>query len=58
MENQNKEEVKMLSKFFFNKIINEFNNDLVNLSFVEFLEKKAASVPNEKKKKLFIVELS
>lgn len=49
MENSKLEKVKQFAGPFFNKIINELNNDLVNASFVKFLEKKASSVPNEKK---------
>lgn len=49
MENSKLEKVKQFAKVFFNKIINELNDDLTNKSFSEFLKKKASSVPNEKK---------
>lgn len=53
MEIPNKEEVKGLSKFFFNKILDEFNDGLNNGGFADFLNKKLSSVPNEKKEVVY-----
>lgn len=50
---ENNEKVKQFAKVFFNKIINELNDDLVDESFAEFLKKKTSSVPNEKKETVY-----
>lgn len=49
MENSKLENAKKFAGPFFNKIIDELNNNLVKVSFADFLNKKASSVPNEKK---------
>lgn len=53
MENSKLEKVKQFAGPFFNKIIDELNNNLVNASFADFLNKKASSVPNEKKEVVY-----
>lgn len=53
MENSKLEKVKKFAGPFFNKIIDELNNDLVGESFADFLNKKASFVQNEKKETVY-----
>lgn len=48
MDIDTEEKAKPFAKIFFNKIINELNDEIGKTSLADFLKKKALTVPNEK----------